>query len=428
MNLLTAFPQRWILVWATLLALSPVVPASGTEADAEEADTHWSGWRGAERRGAAELDVDWSGVALEEAWSHEIGLGHASPVTDGDRVFVFARQGDDEVTSAFALQTGELLWSRSLPAAEVKVSFAARKHGKGPKATPLLTGDLLVTYGMTGIVTGWEAATGKLRFRVELTDYESPTPDFGVASSPVAASCGVVVVAGHEEDGAVVCLDRVTGTTVWSHAVGASYASPVVATLGGVEQVVHLADAELVGLDAGSGERLWTFPYERSGYAQNEATPLLLGGDVILAGEKRPTHRIAVALEGNRWKTTTVWSAEETAPEMSSPVPSGDLIVMHSHLRKGTMLGLDAASGDVLWRGDARYGEHSSLVALGPRHVLSLLSEGEMVVFERDGDQLTEVLRREVAPSPTWAHPLVTEDGVLIKDLDRLRYLRFASR
>ncbi|MEM1245588.1 MAG: PQQ-binding-like beta-propeller repeat protein [Acidobacteriota bacterium] len=408
-----------------LLAL-PSAASERTEPTPDPANP-WSGWRGADRSGAAALDVDWSATGLEEKWSQEVGLGHSSPVSDGERVFVFARRGEDEVAAAYALETGQLLWSKSLPAPRVKVSFAARKHGKGPKATPLLTGDLLVTYGMTGIVTGWEAATGKLRFRVDLAD-DAPTPDFGVASSPVAATCGIVVVAGSEKDGAVVCLDAANGSTVWTHSVGASYASPLAATFDGVEQIVHLADAELVGLDAATGARLWEVPYERSGYAQNEATPLLLGGDVLVAGEKRPTHRLAVTRSASGWSADVIWSAEETAPEMSSPVPSGDLVVVHSHLRKGSMLALDASTGSIVWQGDARYGEHSSLVALGNRHVLSLRSEGELVVFERDGNELREVLRREVAPSPTWAHPLVTNRGLWVKDLDRLRFLAFSPR
>jgi hypothetical protein len=35
------------------------------------------------------------------------------------------------------------------------------------------------------------------------------------------------------------------------------------------------------------------------------------------------------------------------------------------------------------------------------------------------------VRRWRVAESPTWAHPVVTADGVLVKDKTQLSYLRF---
>ena len=34
-----------------------------------------------------------------------------------------------------------------------------------------------------------------------------------------------------------------------------------------------------------------------------------------------------------------------------------------------------------------------------------------------------EVVRHEVAPSPTWAHPVPTRQGLLIKDHDHLALL-----
>ncbi len=424
----SSFQPRSVLV---LLALSLPVLASGAlaaeppaaGATGDEAGV-WSGWRGPSRDGRATAAPRLAGTA-RQVWQATVGIGHASPISDGPRVFVHGRRGDDEVVAAYDLVSGESLWEKSLAAPEVKVSFAARKHGKGPKATPLLHGGRLVTFGMTGVLSSFEAETGKLLYRVDLADFEQPTPTYGVASSPVAASCGIVVVAGGETHGAVVCVHADTGTEVWRHDTGASYASPVVAVFGGVEQIVHLADRELLGLEAGTGELLWSYPFEGKGFAQNEATPLVLGSDVLVAGQKRPATRLRIVRSGDVWSAEVVWAADEGSVEMSTPVLTGDLLLLHSDRGKGTLVALDAESGAVVWKGTPRYGEHSALVALGDERVLSLRSDGEVAVFERRGDAFEQVLRTEVASSETWAHPLVVADGILVKDLDQLRLLRF---
>ena len=180
-----------------------------------------------------------------------------------------------------------------------------------------------------------------------------------------------------------------------------------------------------MGLSAETGDRLWSAPFKGKGYAQNEVTPLSVGGDVVVAGEKRPTTRLSVRRDRETWSVTTVWAAENASPEMSTPVLLGDALMIHSHLGKGTLMALDISNGEVIWQGEGRYGEHSSLVAAGDAHVVSLLSEGELVVFERRGSELEEVHRSEVAASATWAHPVVLPGGILIKDRESLRYLAF---
>ena len=45
-------------------------------------------------------------AALTKRWQVEVGPGYATPVIVGDRVFMFSRQGEDEVLTAFDAGTG----------------------------------------------------------------------------------------------------------------------------------------------------------------------------------------------------------------------------------------------------------------------------------------------------------------------------------
>jgi outer membrane protein assembly factor BamB len=71
----------------------------------------WPQWRGPRRDGSVTtaLPASWP-VALMKRWELVVGEGHSSPVISGNRVVVFTRQGDREVTRALDLATGKELW------------------------------------------------------------------------------------------------------------------------------------------------------------------------------------------------------------------------------------------------------------------------------------------------------------------------------
>jgi hypothetical protein len=47
----------------------------------------------------------------------------------------------------------------------------------------------------------------------------------------------------------------------------------------------------------------------------------------------------------------------------------------------------------------------------------ALVPDGQLLIAKPTAKGLNEIRRYQVAESPTWAHPVVLADGVLIKDL-----------
>jgi len=112
---------------------------------------NWPQWRGPHRDGVASLDHQgpWP-QKLTLQWKVEAGEGHSAPIVSGDRIFLLAREGESEVVSSLALETGKTIWRQSY-AAPYEMNSAARGHGKGPKSTPVLDGGRLYTFGISGI-------------------------------------------------------------------------------------------------------------------------------------------------------------------------------------------------------------------------------------------------------------------------------------
>ena len=72
---------------------------------------------------------------LTRRWKVEVGLGYATPLVVGNRIYMFSRQGTDEVMTALDATNGTTVWQTKY-AATVMMHPAAVRHGDGPKSTP----------------------------------------------------------------------------------------------------------------------------------------------------------------------------------------------------------------------------------------------------------------------------------------------------
>ena len=194
-----------------------------------QAPTDWTQWRGPNRDGsvlAFKAPASWP-ESLRSRWSVDVGLGYATPLLVGSRLYVFSRQGDEEVMSALDAASGSVIWKSGYVAPFIMNKGAAR-HGAGPKSTPALSGGRLFSIGMTGVVTARDAATGKQLWQVA----GSPTvPTFTThAFSPIVDRSAVIFHVGGNNHGALTAFDVATGAVKWQwDGDGPAYGSPIVA-------------------------------------------------------------------------------------------------------------------------------------------------------------------------------------------------------
>jgi hypothetical protein len=104
---------------------------------------------------------------------------------------------------------------------------------------------------------------------------------------------------------------------------------------------------------------------------------------------------------------------------MSTPVLAGPRILGFSNRNKGQVVALDWASGKTLWESEGRLGDNGSVVLWGDS-LLVLTEGGELLVLDSQAESFIPKRRYRVADSPTWAHPVPTASGILIKDQSAL--------
>ena len=414
MNVMTR--TRWDVCAVALSVAVPLILR------AQNAGTDWPQFRGPNRDGSVASFTEprtWPD-RLTRKWSVTVGEGYATPLVVGDRVYMFARQGTNEVMHALDANSGKTIWQTRY-AAPVTMNPAATAHGPGPKSTPAFAGGRLYTLGMGGIVTAFDAASGKQLWQKPATPQ---LPLYGTAASPLVDRGLVIVHVGGNDQGALTAFDASTGAVKWSwNGDGPSYASPVVADIDGVRQVTTLTQDNIVGVSAADGRLLWRRPFKTE-FTQNIITPVLIGNTVIIAGYQQPTSAFRIVKKGDQWVTEDAWRNEMVSLYMTNGVVIGDLLFSLSQRNSGQYFLLDVKSGKTVWTGKPREAMNAAIAKSGTL-VFALEDDATLVVGRVANGRFDEVKRYTVANSATWAQPAISGSRIFVKDTDALALWTF---
>ena len=377
----------------------------------------WNQWRGPGRDGIVsqfEAPESWP-AELGLQWKIEVGEGHSSPLWVGDRIYLHSRVGADEVVAAYSATDGSKIWEDRVET-PYTMNSAALDHGKGPKSTPVLHQGALYTFGITGILSAIETQTGKVRWRIDFKSrFKEDSPLFGTAASPLIVDDVVVAHVGGHEQGALAAFELADGKLRWEWTGdGPGYSSPIVIELEGVRQLITQSQQWIVALDASNGSEAWKLPFVTSSY-QNSVSPVALVDSVLLSGLDQGVF----AVRPGSGDPETLWKTTRTSFYMNTPVLRDGRLYGLSHKRRGQFVCLDATSGDAIWGSRGREGENAAILATS-QHVFFLTTDARLVIVKAGAAEYAPAAEYSVADSPTWAHPVIGGDSILIKDLKHL--------
>ncbi len=398
-----------------LRVLVAVVAMTACTAGATAQD--WPQWRGPARDGvisAFDVPSAWPD-ALQQQWSIEVGLGYATPVLVGDRLYLFTRQDEDEVMTALEGDTGEVIWRTAYPA-PFTMNPATAPHRAGPKSTPAYADGRLFTLGMTGAVTAFDAASGEQLWQVPGTGVE---PLYHTSMSPIVDGSLVIVHVGGHDDGALTAFDVADGAVRWSwDGDGPAYGSPMIFELGGTRQVVVFTQEHFVGASLETGALLWSRPFTTRATTTSQ-TPILYNDLIIQNGRGNGVTAFRVTEGAGGWTTEDVWHQREVSLHMANPVVNEGVLFGLSHLNSGQYFALDLDNGEVLWTSAPRQADHASIQRAGST-IFALEDDAELLVLEHSRTGFNPLRRYDVANSETWTQPTLAGDRLYIKDVSTL--------
>jgi len=372
----------------------------------------WPQWRGPNRDGKVHgftAPQKWP-KGLTQKWRTTVGAGDATPALVGDKLYVFARQGDNEVTLCLNAGSGEQLW-RDEYAAQA-VTGAASRH-PGPRSSPAVAKGKVVTLGVGGVLSCLDAAGGKVVWRKD--PFPKVVPRFFTAMSPIIVDGMAVAHLGGQGNGAIIAYDLATDDEKWRWAKeGPEYASPVLLTVEGTKQIVTLTEKSIVAVDAADGRLLWQLPFMPERRAYNAATPIVDGQTVFYTGAGRGTKAVKIEKQAGGFVARELWSNPKVAVQYNTPVLKDGLLFGLSD--RGNLFCINAESGQTAWIDSSQHGRGFAAIVDVGSCLLALPSTSELLVYKPDGSEYAEITRYKVAETPTYAHPVVSDSRIFIKD------------
>jgi outer membrane protein assembly factor BamB len=385
---------------------------------AQRPSSDWTQFRGPNRDGVAPAPSDpqaWP-TQLNQKWKLEVGLGYATPLVVGNRIYQFARKGEREVMMGIDADSGKVLWETGYEAKFTMMS-ATVQHGPGPKATPVFANGRLYSIGMTGIVTAYDAASGKQLWQ---KPGSALMPMFTTHSfSPIIENGLVIFHLGGHDEGAITAFDMNSGDVRWTwRGDGPGYGSPVLAEFGGTRQIVAITQSKLVGVDVANGALLWERPFVSPNFT-NSNTPVVTGDLLIVSSNGPPTSALRVSKKGTQWLVETAWENADVPMRLSDAVLAGDVLFGISTRNSGQYFALDVKTGKTFWTSEGRQAAHAAIARSGDLF-FSMEEDGELVVARNSRTAFEPLRRYKLSEAATWAQPSYSGNRVFVKDLSTL--------
>jgi outer membrane protein assembly factor BamB len=430
--------------------LTPLVALATLSALAPPAN--WPQFRGPSASGIAPgapppltWDID-SGRNIR--WKTPIpGLGHASPVIWGDRVYVTTaisgREKDDLVVGLYGdiapvddatahswkvycldRTTGKVLWERTAKQGAPRI----KRHPKSTQAnpTPATDGRFVVAFfGSEGLYCYDTAGTLRWKKDFGVLDsgyYEVPDAQWGFASSPVIWENKVLVQCDVQKGSFLAALDLKTGKELWRtpRQDVPTWSTPTVTVVEGRAQVVVNGLRQIGGYDVATGKSLWQLT---GGGDIPVPTPVVGKGLIFITnahGRMAPIYAIRPGAQGDitppRPDTLTrylAWSTERSGAYMQTPLVVGDYLYVCRD--NGVLSCYEATTGQRVYEerlGTGRTGFTASAVACAGR--LYFTSEEGQIFVVRAGPRF-QVLGSSQMGETCMATPAISDSTLFVR-------------
>jgi outer membrane protein assembly factor BamB len=394
--------------WCVALLVLVMICPAGARAE------NWPSWRGPRGDGTSletNVPTQWSGTN-NVLWKTEIpGLGHASPIVFGSRVFTVSALPDSQERVLLALNsaTGKILWMNTVVRAPLERKHPLNSHAS---STPATDGQLVYVAFLDRqdmLVAAYDFE-GRQKWAVHPGQFSSM---HGFCSSPILYKDMVIVNGDHDGDSYIVALSARDGRTLWktprAHHTR-SYCAPLIRDLGGRMQMAVSGDKSVASYDPDTGALRWIIdgPTEQfvasPVYSVKEHLLFITGGF--------PDHHI-LAIDptgsGNVTRTHIVWRTNRGAAYVPSPIVEGDYFLVVSD--SGVAHCFRAKTGEIMWQ--QRLGSHHASLVSANGLVYFLSDEGVAVVV-RPGVQYDQVSRNELG-EPCFASPAVSQGHIHLR-------------
>ena len=378
-------------------------------------------------------------------WQMPAGEGYAAPSIAGGRLFLFDRHGGKARLTCVDARTGKERWR-----AEYATDYDdLYDFSNGPRATPLIDGERVYTFGAEGRLRCLRVKDGSLIWEVDTApEFGVVQNFFGAGSVPVVeGDLLIAAIGGSPKDSpgimsgevrgngsGIVAFDKLTGEVRYKMSDElASYAGPVLATIGERRWGFWFARGGLVAFEPKSGKLDFRYPFRAKKLESvNAANPVVVGDTVFISESYGPGSALLRVSPGKyavvRRETSRRRSEQSMSSHFMTPIHHEGYLYGSSGQSSGEaeLRAVEHATGKIAWS------------QAGLDRVTLLWVDGHLVVFSERGRLLlveaTPEKYKLVADAtprlryPAWSPPALSDGVLYLRGKDRLAAFELISK
>lgn len=402
--------------YLALVVLAVSLPAGSAATARAEA---WPCWRGPRGDGTCmekNIPTRWEPEAA--LWTIELpGKGHASPIVWGDRVLTVTALPATEQRLLICLDrsTGKILWQRTVVRGPLEKLHKENSYASGTPATDGRRVYVTFRVGDEIVVAAHDLADGEQLWLVRPGTHVG---EWGFSNEPVLYKDKVILDGDSKGDSFLIALDREHGETLWRvdrTNKGISYSAPLIREMAGRVQMIQCGDRCVAGFDPDTGRQIWKVQGPSEEFV---ATPVYSERAGLVFISSSWPKRVILAIRpdgtGDVTQTHVAWRNTSGAPYVPSMIVAGDLLL--SVNRAGVAFCYEAATGKVLWQ--EKLGRHHASPVLVDGLVLLINDDGQVNVI-KPGRHFERVAKYELGES-CYASPAISDGQVFVRGFKHL--------
>lgn len=413
-----------IFGWRFAPERAPAAPgaASGSESGSAAAAGEWAhvefpGFLGARRDGRIEnlrLAPDWEANPPELLWRRPVGAAWSGFAISSGLAVTLEQLEDRETIRAYDLTNGDSVWS---------YGYAAMHDdplgGPGPRSTPTIDDGAVFTLGGTGVLSALSLESGELLWARSLQDdLDAYLPTYGIAASPLVRD-GQVIVAAGGPGASLAAYSTIDGHRIWAGGFDrVAYSSPTFARFHGRDMILLLNESAIVAHSPEDGAVIWSTPWPAG--TENVSQPVILPNDrffvstgygvggrlyrVEQAGEDVPGGHAPGGLA-----VEVVWESKSLKAKFTNVVHRDGFLY---GLDDGILVCVSVENGTRRWK-RGRYG-HGQILLVDDLLLISA-EDGDIALVKANPDAFEELGRMPAIEGKTWNHPALAGPVFLVR-------------
>lgn len=385
---------------------------------------------------------DWPASGPPLIWQRAVGSGYSMPSIARGRLFHFDRSGEETRLTCLASESGREIWQARDPT-QYEDYYG---YSNGPRASPVIDGDRVYTFGVDGWLRCHRFDDGALLWEVDTHARFGVVQNFfGAGSTPIVEGDLLLAQIGGSPPGsadvhagrtvangsALVAFDKQTGEVRYTSGDDlASYSSPVLTTLHGRRRGLLFMRGGLMAFEPASGRveffYRWRAPRLQS---VNAATPVIVGDEVLIT-ESYGLGASLLRVASDEFEV--IWRDEpgrrpRLACHWNTPVVHDGHIYASSGEKSGSaaLVCLKWSTGEVLW---SEPGLRRSSLLYVDDHLVVLTEYGELLLIRANPQRFDLVARsrvldasgRQLIRYPAWSAPVLSNGVLYLRGEGRL--------